>query len=88
MEDRDLPGWARVMTTLLAVAAGLWGLWCVVVGFVGGTMPLIGIEVEGSIFLGLFMLFIGEPILLAVARFVAMILMVPIIMVTTRRRAS
>lgn len=70
----------------LAAVAGIWGLWCVVIGFIGGTMPLIGIEVEGSILLGLFMLFVGEPVLSA--RFAAMALLFPIILVTTWRRAT
>ncbi|MFE6128313.1 hypothetical protein ACFQ6Q_08595 [Streptomyces sp. NPDC056437] len=56
------------------------------IGFIGGTMPLIGIEVEGSILLGLFMLFVGEPVLSA--SFAAMALLFPIILVTTWCRAT
>lgn len=88
MSNREPPGWVSALTMLLGLTAGVWGLWCVVIGFVGGTMPLIGIEVEGSVILGLFMLFIGEPILLTVAYWASMAVMLPIILVTTRRRAG
>ncbi|MFI9004933.1 hypothetical protein [Streptomyces sp. NPDC053541] len=85
MEDREPPAWVAALTVLLAAAVGVWGLWCVVIGFVGGTMPLIGVEVDGSVLLGLFMLFVGEPILLAVARLAATALVLPIVLVTTKR---
>lgn len=88
VSNREPPGWVSALTMLLGLTAGVWGLWCVVIGFVGGTMPLIGIEVEGSVILGLFMLFIGEPILLTVAYWASMAVMLPIILVTTRRRAG
>ncbi|MFD4583188.1 hypothetical protein [Streptomyces sp. NPDC058434] len=88
MSDGESPGWVAALTILFSLASGLWGLWCVVIGFVGGTMPLIGIEVDGSVILGLFMLLIGEPILLTMAYLVSMAVMLPIILVTTRRRRA
>jgi hypothetical protein len=49
-------------------------------------MPLIGYETDGSLLGGLFMLFIGEPILFTLARFAAMILLLPVIGLTTAKR--
>ncbi len=46
-------------------------------------MPLIVINVEGSLLLGLFMLFVGEPLLMTVAYWAFLAVMVPIFLVTT-----
>lgn len=73
------------LVALSAVAAGIWGLWCTIIGFVGGTMPIIGYETEGSLGLGLFMLFIGEPVLLTVAYWVSMLVLMPVAMIFSRR---
>lgn len=89
MGNREVPGWASALGILFGLAAGAWGLWCVVIGFIGGTMPLIGIDVEGSLLLGLFMLFVGEPLLMTVAYWAFLAVMVPIFLVAAagRRRA-
>lgn len=75
------------LVPIAAFAAGIWGLWCTVIGFVGGTMPIIGYETEGSLGLGLFMLFIGEPVLLTVAYWVTMLVLMPLAMIFSRRAA-
>lgn len=50
-------------------------------------MPIIGYETEGSIVLGFFMLFIGEPILLTVAYWVSMLVLLPVAMIFSRKVA-
>ena len=85
MADREQPGWLMGLVVLSAVAAGVWGLWCTIVAFVGGTMPIIGYETEGSLGLGLFMLFVGEPLLLTVAYWVSMLVFLPLAMVFSRK---
>lgn len=79
------PAWVGVLVVLTALASQAWGLWCTVIAFVGGTMPIIGVEVEnGSLIGGLAMLLIGMPILLGIARLAAMVVLVPLVMLTTR----
>ena len=85
MANREQPGWLMGLVGLSAVAAGVWGLWCTIVAFVGGTMPIIGYETEGSLGLGLFMLFVGEPLLLTVAYWVSMLVFLPLAMVFSRK---
>lgn len=83
--DTEPPVWVSLLTTACGTAAAIWGLWCTVIAFIGGTMPLIGLEVEGSFLGGIAMLLIGEPILFTLARFATMILLLPIIALTTRK---
>lgn len=87
MAEREPAGWVMALAPVIAAAAGIWGLWCTIVGFVGGTMPIIGFETEGSLFLGLFMLFIGESILMTVAYWVAMLVLMPLAMIFSRKVA-
>lgn len=47
MGNREPAGWLTPLVGVVAFLAGIWGLWCTVVGFVGGTMPLIGIHTDG-----------------------------------------
>ncbi|MER6974484.1 hypothetical protein ACFVDI_04530 [Nocardioides sp. NPDC057767] len=74
----DFPAWLSVLIRLCAAAAGFWGLWCIWVGFFGGTMPIIGFSTDGSLLLGLFMLLIGEPILLTVAYWAFVLVFLPL----------
>lgn len=76
--DDDSPAWPTLLVMLCSAAAGIWGLWCTWVGFFGGTMPIIGVSTEGGLLLGLFMLFIGEPILLTVAYWAFVLLFLPV----------
>lgn len=78
----------------LGAASSLWGLWCVVIAFVGGTLPIPGldIEVDGGIFTGLLFLFIGVPMLMTVAYWVSMVVFLlvsmPFIAADARRRKA
>lgn len=87
MANRELPDWFGGLVGVTAALAGLWGLWCTVIAFVGGTMPLLGIQVDGSIVGGLLMLFIGEPILMTVSYWAAMLVLTPIGMIFSKRVA-
>src|SRR4051812_30688122 len=66
MDHSQPSAWIQLLTMLFAAATGIWGLRCTVIALIGGTMPLIGIQTEGS-FLGFaFMLLIGEPIVITI----------------------
>jgi len=49
-------------------------LWCTYIAFVGGTMPLIGIETKGSVGFGLVWLFLIDPLVVTVCYWVSILL--------------
>ena len=57
---------------LLGIATVVISTWMTIVAFVGGTMPIIGLESDGGLGNGLFWLFIVDPIVLTVAYWIAM----------------
>jgi hypothetical protein len=88
MSRNELPPWGQVLTIALGATAGIWGLWCTAIALIGGTMPLIGIHVaNGSVISFVLMLFIGDPLLMTIAYWVSMLILLPIILPTTRRSA-
>jgi hypothetical protein len=57
----------KSIITVVAVLALLWAeLWCTVVAFTGGTLPLLGIYVDGGVGFGLLWLFVIGPALTGV----------------------
>jgi hypothetical protein len=88
MSRNELPVWVQVLVLVLGATAGVWGLWCTVIELIGGTMPLVGIQVHnGSVINFLLMLFIGAPLLMTIAYRVSMLILLPIV-VTPRRSAQ
>jgi len=60
--DDELPGPMKAFLAVLALAIGIWSTWATVIAFIGGTIPLIGIEMGGGLASGLFWLLIVDPI--------------------------
>ena len=85
MSSRETAPWVSGLTFIVGAVVGLWGFWCVVIGFIGGTMPIIGIETQGSLGLGLFMLFFGEPILMTVVYWIGLLLLMLVGMIFSRK---
>jgi hypothetical protein len=52
---------------LFAILLQVWSVWCIIVAFVGGNLPIVGIQMEGGILHGLLFLFIGEPLLVVLS---------------------
>lgn len=80
MDDNgnDIHPIAKLLTYIIAGAFGLFGLWCTVIAFVGGTIPIIGWELSGGLLSGLLWLFIADPILMTVGYWVGMIVVIPV----------
>jgi hypothetical protein len=57
----------------VSVATGVYGLWCTVVAFVGGTIPILGWEVDGGLVPGLLCLVFGVPLIIALGYLLAML---------------
>lgn len=68
-----------------AIASSIVGLWCVGIAFVGGTLPLVGWELDGGLFTGLLFLFFVEPIIVTVGYWLAMVIALPLQIVLGRR---
>lgn len=85
MSDIETPGWFSALVGVVAVVAGLWGLWCTVIAFTGGTMPILGVQTDGGVGTGLLMLFFGTPILMTLAYWASMIVLMPIGLLFSRR---
>ena len=52
-----------------------------VVAFLGGTIPILGWTLEGGFIPGLLWIFIGDPIIMTIGYWVAMIVSVPVAMI-------
>lgn len=67
-----------------AIASSIFGLWCVGIAFVGGTLPLVGWELEGGLFTGLLFLFFVEPIIVTFGYWLAIVIALPLQIVLGR----
>jgi hypothetical protein len=84
--DDDLHPVVRTVMGLLTFAVVGFALWGTFVAFVGGTMPLLGWELEGSVGQGLFWLFVVDPIVTSVGFWIAMLIRLPLDAVFPSRR--
>lgn len=75
----------KVVATVLGVATGVWSTWCTVIAFVGGTMPLIGLETSGGFGLGVLWILIFDPLAITVAYWISMAVLIPIFAATRNR---
>ncbi len=81
----DLHPAVKFIAIVGAITSSVFGLWCVGIAFVGGTLPLIGWDLEGGLFTGLLFLFFVEPIIVTIGYWLAMVIALPLQMVLNRR---
>ena len=82
--DDDLPFPVQLVIGIVMIASVVWVNWCVVVAFIGGTMPIVGWEVDGGIGFGLLFLLLIEPIFLMLAYWASMLICLPLVFLFTR----
>jgi hypothetical protein len=82
-EDRSPVATGIVAT--VAIVTVIYSSVATVIAFVGGTLPIIGIELDGGIGTGLLFLFVIDPILMTVGWITALVLALPITLLTRRR---
>lgn len=70
---------SKVITSVVALAAGVWLTWCTVIAFAGGQLPLLGWNIDGGIVFGLFWLFIVDPLAATVAYWAGMLIALPLV---------
>lgn len=85
--DDDLHPIAKVLVTITAVATGIFALWCTVIAFTGGTLPLLGWNMDGGVGAGLLWLFVIDPIVTAVGYWLSMLIVMPIALLLSRRQS-
>ena len=56
----------------------LYGLWCTVIAFIGGELPVVGHPVEGGLLNGLAWTSVALPILAGISYLISMASVVPI----------
>lgn len=76
----------ETIAVLFGLAVGVWALWCVVVAFTGGTLPLLGIETDGGLVTGVLCIVLGTPPVVAIASGVAVAVLVPLNKLIDRRQ--
>ncbi|MGW1803053.1 hypothetical protein ACWCQN_46380 [Streptomyces sp. NPDC001984] len=79
------PGWVKALAIAAGSAAALWATWCSVIALIGGIMPLVGYRTDGDVLTFLLMLFIGEPILIALAYWTVRLISLPATRAAARR---
>jgi hypothetical protein len=87
-DENELHPLVVLLTYSAALASGVWATWCVVVAFVGGTMPIIGWTTGGSISLGLIWLIVLEPIAITVAYWATLLVLFPVSLMVGLNRAT
>jgi hypothetical protein len=78
MDTDDLNPAAKGMAIFLSLASGIFALWCTIIAFAGGTLPLLGWKMAGGIGAGLVWLFIVDPILIGICYVVSLVIVVPL----------
>jgi hypothetical protein len=76
---------------VLAACAAAFTIWCAVIAFIGGRIPIFGWELEGGVVQGLLWLAVGVPIVSTVAYIFTLVVLIPLsllIDVVTKRRPS
>ena len=89
MADRDVQPWvygfARALAVAMVLSVQVWVFWTIYVLLVGGSVPLFGVEVSGGQFVSAaLLLFLGEPVIIFLARMAYLAVVVPMALIFTR----
>jgi hypothetical protein len=68
----------RVVTSLLAVGVFAFSAWCTVIAFAGGTIPIFGSELDGSIGGGFLWMLAVTPIITTIGYWLAIVITLPL----------
>lgn len=86
--DDEFPLIARIVGYLGVTAAIVLSTWMTVIAFIGGTMPIIGLETRGGLVPGLVWLFFIDPIVITLAYWATMVVAVPLALLFGKRPAE
>src|SRR5215211_2097074 len=77
---------AQTVAALTGLASAVYATWCTVIAFVGGRLPIVGIELDGSFGLGILWVIVFDPIVVTVCYWVSLLPMTPFIAAASGRR--
>jgi hypothetical protein len=69
---------AQAIAWIFGLAGVVFTTWCTIIAFVGGTLPVLGWELEGGFGTGTLWVFVIDPIVLTLFYWVALGLAVPL----------
>lgn len=67
-----------ISVAILGGVVFIFNAWCTIIAFIGGTIPIIGLDLSGGLFSGLIWLFIVDPIVMTVIYWVGMVFFTPL----------
>lgn len=76
--NEELHPFIKFVAGVMTFAAIVLSSWYTVIAFAGGTLPILGIELDGGIGYGLFWLIIVDPIVITVTYWLTLIVLVPL----------
>ena len=81
----DIHPIVSIWVVLFSLASGLFSLYCTYIAFVGGTIPLLGWELDGGAVSGVLWLVFVTPLVSMVAYWIAMLVTLPLIAIFKKR---
>lgn len=75
----------KALAAIPATATVIFSLWCTIIAFTGGTLPLVGWNIDGGVGTGLLWIFIIDPIVVTVGCWVSTLIALPIELLLSRR---
>lgn len=85
MVDMEQGSVAAVTVVVFGLAVTVWGIWATIVAFVGGTVPLLGRQLEGSFGTGMVWLLVVWPFAELLAYWAALLVSAPFEVALERR---
>ena len=82
--DDELNPVSKSIAFVIAASVSIWLLWCTVVAFTGGTLPLLGWKVDGGFVFGLVWVFLIDPIAMALGYWAGMVIALPLVAVSEK----
>ncbi|GIU84932.1 MAG: hypothetical protein KatS3mg008_1707 [Acidimicrobiales bacterium] len=79
---------AESLAAVLTVIAEIFMIWCTIIAFVGGRVPIFGWEFEGSVGQGLVWLLFLSPLVGTIVYWAAIVLVAPVAYSEHHRRRS
>jgi LppP/LprE lipoprotein len=78
----------QTVATLTGLASAVYATWCTVIAFIGGRLPIIGIEIDGSFGLGILWVIVIDPIVVTVCYWLSLVVMMPFAAVAGARQSK
>jgi len=82
-EDREPNVVVYVVVLIVGLFAAGFALWCNIIAFTGGVLPILGLELKGGVVTGLLWLFLANPIIMFLGSALGKMILMPLAMATS-----